>query len=277
MLTAMDVPEGRPHSVSRWLNLTLWGAPAIAVLAAVIFATVGTEAPWQPAGLADPLGTDEFGRDLLATAVFATGLSLLKGLGLTLAVLTTAVLVAQAMTTRRLRRVGDLTRLLAQLLESCPTVLWVVAIVVVLREYRAIATATAFLTIVVPSAAVIVAGEFQRLRAQPFIEAAYLLGVPERRVLFRHVLPHSTAILAPYAVQVLGGAIAIDGALGALGLGSRADLDLGVFLVRGKENFALHPQVLWLSLGLYVATYAWLTLLARRWAPLPDMSNKRIP
>jgi ABC-type dipeptide/oligopeptide/nickel transport system permease subunit len=236
--------------------------PLLLAAAAGLFA-LGASETWSVPSILDPLGTDEFGRDLLATAIVATGLSFAKGAALTMLVLCVGLLIAEGMTLARSEAASVAVTVVARILESVPTVLWVVVIVVLLKEQRVIVAAVAFVTIVAPSAATLMAGELQRLRRLPFIESAYLMGVSEGRILLRHVLPHAGPILLPFAIQVLGGAIAIDGAIGVLGLGSRSDLDLGVFLVRGKENFPLHPQVLWIGILMYGAVYAYLFALAR--------------
>jgi peptide/nickel transport system permease protein len=236
--------------------------PAMLAAAALLFSFGSTEA-WSGPALLDPMGTDEFGRDLLATAIAATGLSFAKGLALTALVLCVGLLIAEGMTVIGSQAVSGTVTMITRILESVPTVFWVVAIVVLLREARVIVAAVAFVIIVAPTAATLIAGELGRLRRQPFIESAYLMGVSEVRVLWRHVLPHAGSILMPFAIQVLGGAIAIDGAIGVLGLGSRSDLDLGVFLIRGRENFAQHPQVLWIGLAMYLAIYAYLYAIAR--------------
>ena len=95
------------------------------------------------------------------------------------------------------------------------------------------------------------------------MEAAYSLGASELRVLARYILPNAASVLVPFTGQILGAAIAVDGAIGVIGLGNRSDLDLGVFLLRGKETFGLHPQVLVLALGLYGLLYLYLLAVVR--------------
>lgn len=256
---------GAPASqlpIDRWARsaLILW--PVMMALAAWVFWR-GSDEMWSAATWWDPIGTDEFGRDLLATAIAAAGLSFAKGCLLTMLVIVVGIVVAEAMTLARSSVVSSAVSIVARVLESVPTVFWVVAVVVVLKESRTLVAAVAFVLIVVPSASTVVAGELQRLRLRPFVESAYLLGVAEWRVLVRHIIPHSRSVLVPFAIQVLGGAIAIDGAIGVLGLGSRSDLDLGVFLIRGRESFSQHPQVMWVGLAMYLAIYGYLFALVQ--------------
>lgn len=246
--------------------LGLLGVPLILAIIAVLCAG-SLEKPWSSPTLANPLGTDEFGRDVLSTAIVAAGFSLLKGLVMTGTTLILGLLAAEFATLARSAVLSGAIRMLARVIESIPVVFWVLVVVIVLREYRSIVAIVAFTLVVLPSAITIIAGELLRLRHVPFVEAAYLLGVPEPRVLFRHILPGASAVLLPFAVQILGGAIAVDGAIGVIGLGSRLDQDLGVFLIRGKENFQLHPQILLVAIAMYATVYLYLLQLSRLWPP----------
>ena len=156
------------------------------------------------------------------------------------------------------------------MVESIPVVLWVLIVVIVLKEHRPVVAGVTFTIVVLPSAITIIAGELLRLRHVPFVEAAYLLGVPEARVLLRYILPNARAVLLPFALQILGGAVAIDGAIGVIGLGSRMDQDLGVFLIRGAENFSLHPQILLVAIAMYAAIYLYLLKLPQSWVLTRD-------
>lgn len=240
------------------------GLPLLLAMLALMCAN-SSEQPWSSPTLANPLGTDEFGRSVLSTAIVAAGLSFSKGLAMVSTIIFLGLLAAEFVTLVRSTILSDAIRLLARVIESIPVFLWVLIVVITLKEHRSIVAGVAFTLIVLPSAITIISGELLRLRHAPFIEAAYLLGVPESRVLFRYILPNALAILLPFSVQILGGAIAVDGAIGVIGLGSRMDQDLGVFLIRGKENFMLHPQILLVAMAMYAAIYLYLLKLSRFW------------
>jgi len=223
-----------------------------------------TESPgdaWQPGSFLHPLGTDEFGRDVLSTLFAAAGFSLFKGILVTLVSITLALILAELATQHISSRVGAIIRLTLNIVESVPTVLWVMIALIAVREPRFLIVMLAFTVVTLPSALNVAAGELARLRSQPYVEAAYILGAGEIRVLFKYMLPNAAAVLGPFALQVLGAAIAVDGAIGVIGLGNRTDLDLGVFLLRGKENFVLHPQLLTAALVVYALVYGYLLQL----------------
>lgn len=243
---------------------SLIGIPlAFAVVAVLCLG--GPERPWMPPTISSPLGTDEFGRDVLGTAIVSAGLSLSKGLAMMGATMLLGLLAAEVITLSRSSVLSESVRVLTRVVESIPVVFWVLIVVIVLKEHRTLVAGVAFTLVVLPSATTIIAGELLRLRHTPFVEAAYLLGVPEKRVLVHYILPSTAPVLLPFAIQILGGAVAVDGAVGVIGLGSRVDLDLGVFLIRGKENFLLHPQILTIGIGMYVVIYLYLIRVTSMW------------
>jgi ABC-type dipeptide/oligopeptide/nickel transport system permease subunit len=222
---------------------------------------------WEVPSLEHPLGTDEFGRDVIATALAASGSSLIKGLIVTVVALAAPILGAELITLRHSALGSILVRVAASVIESIPVVLWVLIAIIALNGPRLVIIGIVFTLVVFPIATHVISGEFIRLRTALYVEASYLLGASEIRILSRYILPNAASVLAPFAVQVLGAAIAVDGAIGVIGLGNRSELDLGVFLLRGKENFLLHPQVLVVSLMMYAILYGyiiWAAAIARR-------------
>jgi len=206
---------------------------------------------------------DEFGRNALGTLASAMLFSLVKGLVIT-AVVTLLAAFAGCLAIRgdsRWFRSG--LRTACTVVESVPLVLWVVIVVVTVRGPRLWITLAAFGSMALPSVTQIFLGELTRLWTAPSIESARLLGVTERRLFGTYLLPAALPVLVPVLVQVLGSAIAIDGAIGVFGLGSRSDIDLGVFLLRGKEQFVTHPAILVSALLAYGALYLYLQWLAR--------------
>lgn len=212
---------------------------------------------WLPLSLLHPLGSDEFGRDILASVIAAAGFSLLKGIVITVTTLLIAVVVAELVSLPR-SSVSFPVRVAASVIESIPIILWVLIVIIAVPGPRIAVVGFAFALVVLPIATNVIAGELFRVRATAYVEAAYQLGASESRVILRYILPNATGVLLPFALQILGAAIAVDGAIGVIGLGNRSDLDLGIFLLRGKESFFLHPQLLTVALAAYVLLYSYL-------------------
>jgi peptide/nickel transport system permease protein len=242
-------------------------AAACLILAAAIggaLAAIDPGSSWAPASLSAPLGFDEFGRNLLLTLAAAGLLSLTKAAVITSIILGLALAAGQVLSRSARAGVGRGLQLLVDSVEAVPPVLWVLAIFAALREPRLALVGIAFGLVTLPTAIALTAGEIRRLRHEPFVEFAYGLGLSEWQVTWRHLLPNAMAVLSPFAFQVIGVALAVDGAVGIIGMGSRTELDLGAFLLRGQENFVLQPQLMIATLAFYVAIYAGLSCLARR-------------
>jgi peptide/nickel transport system permease protein len=82
----------------------------------------------------------------------------------------------------------------------------------------------------------LVRGEFLRLRNEDFVQAARALGLPEHRIIFRHVLPNA---LGPVLVAVtfgIAGAILIEATLSFLGLGPGTAPSWGQILITGRQT-----------------------------------------
>lgn len=62
-------------------------------------------------------------------------------------------------------------------------------------------------------------GEFFRLRAQPFVEAAHCTGLSDRRIILRHILPNALVPVITFFPFMLVGAIGSLAALDFLGFG----------------------------------------------------------
>jgi peptide/nickel transport system permease protein len=62
-------------------------------------------------------------------------------------------------------------------------------------------------------------GEFLRIKNQDFASAARALGVADRTIIFRHILPNSLAPILVSATFGIAGAILVEAALSFLGLG----------------------------------------------------------
>ena len=227
-------------------------------------ATIEPSLYWAPPALSAPLGYDEFGRNLLLTLAAAGVMSIAKASVITTIILGLALAAGQLLSRSERAGLSRGLQLLVDAVEAVPPVLWVLAIFAALREPRLALVGIAFGLVTLPAAIALAAGEILRLRHEPFVECAYGLGLSEWQVSWRHLLPNAMAVLSPFAFQVMGIALAVDGAVGIIGMGSRTELDLGAFLLRGQENFVLRPQLMLTTLAFYIVIYAGLTTLTRR-------------
>ena len=202
------------------------------------------------------LGTDDLGRDVLARLIYGMRYSLLFGLILTalssaIGIFAGAVqgyfggkidLFAQ----RFLEIWGSLPQLFVLIIVSSLIVpgFWTLLFVLLLFSWTAL----------VP----VVRAEFLRARNFDYVRAAYALGVPHLKIIFRHVFPNAMVATLTYLPFILSGAVVSLTALDFLGFGlPPGSPSLGDLVRQGKENL----QAPWLAASAFVSLAFLLTAL----------------
>ncbi len=250
----------------KWIPLL----PMALLLGFALVPVSPTVEPWNAAGL---LGSDEFGRDQLLVMLSATGRSMATGILLAGATIFLSLSLSFLLVFRKSRILAGVQMSMTQVLESVPAMIWVLAAFSASGGSSPIITGVTFVVAMMPFAVTIISGEFSRLAGLPYMEAARLLGVPAYRQLRRHLLPNCRGVLGPLFIQIVGLAIAIQGAIGLLGFANRTDLDLGILLLRGKENVAAHPELLLSTLASLALLYLYLNWLRIRFDG-PDATSR---
>lgn len=206
-------------------------AAAVAVLAGVALAALlapalGLPAPdaiemtarLSPPGPGHPLGTDNFGRDILSRVIYSGRVSLLIGLGVMVA--STAAGTAMGLACGYYRRVDAVAMRVLDGLMSFPAILLALALVAALgvgARNEIIAIALVYF----PRTARIVRGSTLQLKQRAFVEAAVALGEGDGRILAVHILRNALTPLIVQSTFVFAEAILADAALSFLGLGVR--------------------------------------------------------
>lgn len=104
----------------------------------------------------------------------------------------------------------------------------------------------------------LVRGQVLTLKAKEFVEAAHALGVPDHRVIVRHILPNTLAPIVIAATFAIPTAITIEAGLSFLGLGVEPPIpSWGIMIAEGVTNIRSYPHLLLAS-----GTVLSLTLLA---------------
>ncbi len=202
------------------------------------------------------LGTDDLGRDVLARLIYGMRYSLLFGLILT--ALSSAIgIFAGALqgyfggsldlfAQRFLEIWGSLPQLFVLIIVSSLIVpgFWTLLFVLLLFSWTAL----------VP----VVRAEFLRARNFDYVRAAYALGVPHLKIIFRHVFPNAMVATLTYLPFILSGAVVSLTALDFLGFGLPPGApSLGDLVRQGKENL----QAPWLAASAFVSLAFLLTVL----------------
>ncbi len=82
----------------------------------------------------------------------------------------------------------------------------------------------------------LVRGEFLRLKNQEFVQAAIAMGLTQRKIIFRHVLPNALGPVFVSAAFGVAGAILIEATLSFLGLGPPTAPSWGQILTTGRDT-----------------------------------------
>jgi peptide/nickel transport system permease protein len=202
------------------------GVLAAITLAALLAPLLGMPAPDRidmagrlaPPGSGHPLGTDNFGRDILSRVVYSGRVSLLIGLGVMAASTAAGTLVGLA--AGYYRRVDAIAMRILDGLMSFPAILLALALVAALgvgARNEIIAIALVYF----PRTARIVRGSTLQLKQRTFVEAAVALGEGDGRILAVHILRNALTPLIVQSTFVFAEAILADAALSFLGLGVR--------------------------------------------------------
>lgn len=203
-------------------GLALIGVFALAAVFAPFIAPYDPIAPsladrMQPPSWEHFLGTDYMGRDILSRIIYGGRISLEVGIISVGIALVSGVLLGSIA-----GYFGGLVDLLfmrlIDIMMAFPSILLAIAIVSV-RGPGLLNAMIAIGIVAIPNYARIVRSSVLSVKEHEYIEAARALGVRNRRIIFRHVLPNCMAPLIVQATLGVATAVLDAAALSFLGLG----------------------------------------------------------
>ena len=232
-------------------------------LVAVIFFVTALLAPWasphdplaqdldrrlQRPSWVHPLGTDDFGRDVLSRVIYGARISLSVGfisVGIAVGGGLVLGLIAGFYTEGRvgwLIETGIMRT--SDILLAFPAVLLAIAIVTAFGPGLRNAM-LAIAIVYLPRFIRLVRASVLVEKEQTYIEAGHAIGVGNRRLLFRHVLPNALPPVIVQATLALAEAILEAAALSFLGLGAMPPTpEWGAMLSEGRAYLRIAPWVI---------------------------------
>ncbi|MGA8355225.1 MAG: ABC transporter permease [Solirubrobacteraceae bacterium] len=245
----------------RGLGLGLWLGIAIIAVAVLGYAVVDLAHVGSPdrielintleaPSLAHPFGTDALGRDVFIRTVYATGLDLEVGL------VTTVLPLAIGMVLGLLGGFfgGWVDAVIMRVMDALLAFPFIVLIIGFVTIFGVGLTGVYIgLTVAsVPAFARLTRGEMLVLREQQFMMAARTLGYSNRRIVFRHALPHLIRPNLIYSPSNMLGNVLTLAALSYLGLGVQPPTPEWGAIIAGGQSYLLTSW--WISTlpGLFV-------------------------
>jgi len=251
--TAADYRDPAVATLIRAKGFMVW--PPVRFSYGTINYDLPSPAPSPPTRV-NPLGTDEQGRDVLATIIYGFRISVLFGLALT--VLSSVVGIAVGAIQGYYGGAVDiLGQRFIEIWSGMPTlfILIILSSVVQPNFWWLLGITLLFGWMALVG---VVRAEFLRARNFEYVLAAKALGLRDSRIIFRHMLPNALVATLTFLPFILCGSITTLTSLDFLGFGlPPGSPSLGDLLAQGKDNL----QAPWLGISAFVVLAGTLSLL----------------
>lgn len=266
-----DADETSPHASFAQFRRTLKSPPvlaALAILALMALAALLAPVLWtsdpiainpsqrlQHASAEHWMGTDAFGRDVYSRVMYGARISLVIGLGVSLASVALGLVIGVA--AGYFRRTDAIIMRVMDGVMAIPAIL--LAIALVSLSGASLLTVLIAITIPeIPRVVRLVRSVILTIRGEPYVEAAIALGTPVPTLLLRHMVPNTVAPLIVQGTFIFASAMLIEASMSFLGVGLPPQIpSWGNIMAEGRIYFQLRPGLI-----LYAGIFLALTVLS---------------
>lgn len=272
--TPADVRRSRSSNANRaWRRFRANRLAPAALVVAMLLAALAIGAPlisefvtdvgpnkqslinrFQPASGEHWLGTDEYGRDVLTRLIYGLRVSL------GVAALATAVtlFVGTVVGAAAAFYGGVIDQILMRLVDILMSIPGINLLILLgaLFVIGPVEMAIMIALIGWTSLARVIRAEVLSIRKREYIEAARVLGVSNRRIIVRHVLPNITHIIVVVAIGAIPSYVLAEAAMSFIGLGIQAPTPSLGNMLNGSTTYLYKRPELIVYPGLVITLFA---------------------
>jgi peptide/nickel transport system permease protein len=219
----------------------------VGLVGAVILLTPSLHHLWEEQRLAEALqppssshllGTDQYGRDLMWRTIGGVGIAVLIGVGVTAVVIVVGLAFGSLAGYYGGRRDTAISGLI-DLTWAFPLLL--VAVIVAGMIGKGLkGVVIAVVVILWAGFARIIRAQVKTLSEREFVEAARMLGVPDRRILMRHMVPNVMGTVLVMASYYVAWTVVAEAGFSFINLGAQPPTpSLGAMVAEGRNYWTI--------------------------------------
>jgi peptide/nickel transport system permease protein/oligopeptide transport system permease protein len=222
-------------------------------------ANISTTA-FLPPTLAHPMGTDDFGRDILGRVIYGAQVSLTVGFVATLISVLLGLFLG-GLSGYYGGFTDSIVMRLTDVFLAFPYILLTILLISILgMGFTAVLVAIGLLGWT--TIARVFRSSILSIKQNDYVEAARAMGASDLRIMTRHILPNALAPIIVYATMSIGGVILTEAALSFLGVGVQPPTPSWGRMLSESQNFLIsHPGVfIWPGLAIVLTVLAFVLL-----------------